>query len=250
LRWRWPPARDVGIDVRPGAGLPIVALAKERESELAELTETVARAASGGAPQDPSNRDESRRRLRRRPGRRAPPVAEDSAGSRAEARRRGKKRSKANADAKKPDRIFLPHAKDADPDPPEQRGDVRAAGAARRGTPLRGQLPPRPAPPPDVAVSAVGTFPGIGPGRQRQLLRHFGSIKRVREASVDELASVPGISRSGRGGRPRPLGPSNLSKPAWSNRSRPAEAAAAEEPHAEEQASRGRHLATGGGTGG
>ena len=33
--------------------------------------------------------------------------------------------------------------------------------------------------------SALAAIPGIGAGRQRQLLRHFGSIKRVREASVD-----------------------------------------------------------------
>ena len=43
--------------------------------------------------------------------------------------------------------------------------------------------------------SALASIPGIGPSRQRQLLRHFGSIKRVREASVDELASVPGMTR-------------------------------------------------------
>ena len=44
--------------------------------------------------------------------------------------------------------------------------------------------------------SALADIPGIGPGRQRQLLRHFGSIKRVREATVEELAAVPGISRA------------------------------------------------------
>jgi excinuclease ABC subunit C len=44
--------------------------------------------------------------------------------------------------------------------------------------------------------SALSDIPGIGPGRQRHLLRHFGSIKRVRAASVDELAAVPGISRA------------------------------------------------------
>ena len=82
-----------------------------------------------------------------------------------------------------------------DPNPPEQRRDVRVAGAARRGASLRGQLPPRPAPPADAAVGAVG-YPRHRSGRQRQLLRHFGSIKRVREASVDDLAAVPGISRS------------------------------------------------------
>jgi len=42
--------------------------------------------------------------------------------------------------------------------------------------------------------SALSEIPGIGPGRQRQLLRHFGSVKRVREASLAELAAAPGIS--------------------------------------------------------
>ena len=42
--------------------------------------------------------------------------------------------------------------------------------------------------------SALSDIPGIGPGRQRQLLRHFGSVKRVREATVAELAAAPGIS--------------------------------------------------------
>jgi excinuclease ABC subunit C len=44
--------------------------------------------------------------------------------------------------------------------------------------------------------SALSDIPGIGPGRQRQLLRHFGSVKRVREASVEELAAVAGMTRT------------------------------------------------------
>ncbi len=52
-------------------------------------------------------------------------------------------------------RSRLPAAREGrDPDSPEQRGDVRAAGVARRGAPLRGQLPPRPAPPADAALGA------------------------------------------------------------------------------------------------
>ncbi|MEW6380004.1 MAG: excinuclease ABC subunit UvrC [bacterium] len=34
---------------------------------------------------------------------------------------------------------------------------------------------------------------GIGPARQRAVLRHFGSMARVRDASLDQLAEVPGI---------------------------------------------------------
>jgi excinuclease ABC subunit C len=35
---------------------------------------------------------------------------------------------------------------------------------------------------------------GVGPGRRRALLRHFGSLKRLRAASAEEIAAVPGIS--------------------------------------------------------
>jgi len=34
---------------------------------------------------------------------------------------------------------------------------------------------------------------GIGPARKKNLLRVMGSLKRVKEASVDQLAEVPGI---------------------------------------------------------
>jgi excinuclease ABC subunit C len=35
---------------------------------------------------------------------------------------------------------------------------------------------------------------GIGPKRKQLLLKHFGSVKRIREASLAELAQVPGMS--------------------------------------------------------
>jgi excinuclease ABC subunit C len=38
--------------------------------------------------------------------------------------------------------------------------------------------------------SVLDGIPGIGPTRKRDLLRRFGSLKRIREAEVDELASV------------------------------------------------------------
>jgi len=41
--------------------------------------------------------------------------------------------------------------------------------------------------------SVLEEIPGIGEGRRRGLLRHFGSLKRVREASVEEIAGVPGL---------------------------------------------------------
>ena len=43
--------------------------------------------------------------------------------------------------------------------------------------------------------SAFDDLPGVGPKRKRALLRVFGSAKRVREAPVEQIAAVPGISR-------------------------------------------------------
>jgi excinuclease ABC subunit C len=43
--------------------------------------------------------------------------------------------------------------------------------------------------------SALDAVPGVGPARRRALLRHFGSLKGVREADLDELSEVPGVSR-------------------------------------------------------
>ncbi len=35
--------------------------------------------------------------------------------------------------------------------------------------------------------------PGVGPARQKALMKAFGSLKGVRSASVEEIAAVPGI---------------------------------------------------------
>ena len=44
--------------------------------------------------------------------------------------------------------------------------------------------------------STMDDLPGIGPKRKKALLKHFGSPKRIREASVEELAQVEGISKA------------------------------------------------------
>jgi excinuclease ABC subunit C len=44
--------------------------------------------------------------------------------------------------------------------------------------------------------SALDGVPGVGPARRRALLRHFGSIKKIRAATLEELRAVPGISQA------------------------------------------------------
>ncbi len=43
-------------------------------------------------------------------------------------------------------------------------------------------------------TSALDEIPGIGPKRRQALLKHFGSVDAIREASVEELAVVPGMN--------------------------------------------------------
>jgi excinuclease ABC subunit C len=153
-------ARDVGIPVGPGAEMSIVGLAKERD-DMAPL-----------ALQDQPRDDEP-----------AEPPPVEAAGQ-----------SNKTPDTRRPDRVFLPHAKDPIPIRPssaemfilQQLRDEahRFAVSFHRGQRRRLTL-----------RSVLSTIPGIGAGRQRQLLRHFGSVKRVRHASVDELAAVAGMSR-------------------------------------------------------
>jgi excinuclease ABC subunit C len=42
--------------------------------------------------------------------------------------------------------------------------------------------------------SALGEIPGIGKTRQGELLRYFGSVQKIKEATLEELKRVPGIT--------------------------------------------------------
>jgi excinuclease ABC subunit C len=44
-------------------------------------------------------------------------------------------------------------------------------------------------------ASQLDAIPGIGPSRRRALLQRFGSLDGIREASVEEIASVRGMTR-------------------------------------------------------
>ena len=90
--------------------------------------------------------------------------------------------------------MFLPHAKDAIPIRPntaemfvlQHLRDEAHRFAITFHRQQRKRLTLR---------SALSTIPGIGIGRQRQLLRHFGSLKKIRESSLEDLIAVPGMAR-------------------------------------------------------
>lgn len=42
--------------------------------------------------------------------------------------------------------------------------------------------------------SVLDAIPGVGPKRKKELIRHFGTIKKIRAATIDELSEVTGIS--------------------------------------------------------
>jgi excinuclease ABC subunit C len=44
-----------------------------------------------------------------------------------------------------------------------------------------------------MTASELDDIPGLGEVRRKALLRHFGSVKRLREATVDQIREVPGI---------------------------------------------------------
>ena len=51
---------------------------------------------------------------------------------------------------------------------------------------------------PDPIKKFAATFaslPGIGPVKRKALLKHFGSVDKIRVASVVELVAVQGINR-------------------------------------------------------
>jgi excinuclease ABC subunit C len=48
----------------------------------------------------------------------------------------------------------------------------------------------------ETFASALDGIPSIGPKRKRALLKQFGSVQAIREASIEELASARGMTES------------------------------------------------------
>ena len=169
-------ARDVGIDVRPGVGLPIVGLAKERDVALSGEDEGEDKDAEVGVGAEAPSAEAATEPV-------LEPVAVDSAIP-----------ASSKPTPKHPDRVFLPHAKDAIPIRPntaemfvlQHLRDEAHRFAVTFHRQQRKRLTLR---------SALSAIPGIGSGRQRLLLRHFGSLKKIRESSLEDLATVPGMTR-------------------------------------------------------
>ena len=163
-------ARDAGVDVRPGTGLPIIALAKERDTTSPTPT----------PPADATVEPEA-------------PAAEDAVGALPTSDPKVRAKQAAGGPST-PDRVFLPQAKDAIPiraNSAEMFVLQRLRDEAHRFavTFHRSQRKKR------TLHSALSLVPGIGPTRQRELLRHFGSLRKIREASLEDLLAVPGLSR-------------------------------------------------------
>lgn len=93
----------------------------------------------------------------------------------------------------KAERVFLPGRKDPVALPADSRGLLllqrvrdeahRFAIEFQRSLRHRAGL-----------TSVLEEIPGVGPGKRRALLRTLGSLRAVREASVEQLAAVPGLS--------------------------------------------------------
>jgi excinuclease ABC subunit C len=45
-------------------------------------------------------------------------------------------------------------------------------------------------------TSQLEQIPGIGPQRRKHLMKEFGSLDAIRQATIDELMTVPGVSRN------------------------------------------------------
>jgi excinuclease ABC subunit C len=48
----------------------------------------------------------------------------------------------------------------------------------------------------DTVKNPLDEIPGIGPTRKRALLLHFGTLKAIRRASLDDLAKAPGVNHA------------------------------------------------------
>jgi excinuclease ABC subunit C len=179
-------ARDVGIDVRPGAGLAIVALAKERESVATDAPAAQAQPEDPAQPQEPAAGE---------PATGSASVQATVEPAASPAASQVSKPGASEGKTSRPDRVFLAHGKDAIPIGPSSAemfvlAHLRDEAHRFAVTFHRKQRKRR------TLHSALAEIPGIGPIRQRKMLSHFGSLKKVSEASLAELLAAPGMTEA------------------------------------------------------
>ncbi|TXS51683.1 excinuclease ABC subunit UvrC [Streptomyces sp. t39] len=46
-----------------------------------------------------------------------------------------------------------------------------------------------------IRTSPLDTIPGLGETRKQALIKHFGSVKRLRQATIEQICEVPGMGR-------------------------------------------------------
>ncbi len=92
--------------------------------------------------------------------------------------------------AKKPERVFLPNQKNPiilHLNSPELQVLVRIRDEAHRfGITFHRNLRIK-----KGLTSILDQIPGIGPVRRKQLIKHFGSVKKLAQASLEEIEKVP-----------------------------------------------------------
>ena len=47
----------------------------------------------------------------------------------------------------------------------------------------------------NATMSVLDTIPGIGQTRRRELLKFFGSVDKLKQASVDQIAQAPAMNK-------------------------------------------------------
>ena len=96
---------------------------------------------------------------------------------------------------KKPDRVFIPKIKDPvklRPNSAELFMLARVRDEAHRfANVLHKKLRKRRA-----LRSALEDVPGIGAVRKKELLKHFGSLKKIKEATLDDITKAPGMNQA------------------------------------------------------
>ncbi len=91
--------------------------------------------------------------------------------------------------AKRFEEVYVPGPVRAGAHPSPERGALPAAAGPRRGPPLRHHVPPRAAGQAHDP-SVLDDIPGLGPVRQKRLVKELGGVGAVKQASLEDLLEL------------------------------------------------------------